>query len=125
MTTRKLTIHADGFEGYSKRALARARRLERREMIEPEITITFDNPLQLATVLTAGRLRLVQAVKKRAISITALASELRRDLKSVRRDIGKLEQVGVVKTREQVNPGHGRIRVVAPVAKHVKLVANL
>ena len=57
--------------------------------------------------------------------MTALASELKRDLKSVRRDVGKLERVGVVRTREQVNPGHGRIKIVETIAKQVRLVANL
>jgi predicted transcriptional regulator len=122
---RKLTIHADGIEGYSKRALARARKLDRSERIEPEVTITFEDPLQMSAVLTASRLRLVQEVKKRAISMTALASELKRDLKSVRRDVGKLERVGVVRTREQVNPGHGRVKIVETIAKQVRLVANL
>ena len=36
----KLKINTDGFEGYAKRALERARKLDRREAIKPEITIT-------------------------------------------------------------------------------------
>ena len=79
----------------------------------------------MSGVLTASRVRLVQEVKKRAISMTALAAELKRDLKSVRRDVGTLERAGVVRTRERVNPGHGRIKIVETVARHVKLVARL
>jgi len=121
----KLTIHSDGFEGYAKRALARARKLDRREPIKPEITITFENPLAMAEVLTAERLRLFQEVKTKAVSISALAAALKRDPKSVRRDVVKLEQAGVVRTREEINPGHGRARIVEPVAHECRLTALL
>jgi predicted transcriptional regulator len=122
---KRLVIHADGVKGYTRRALARAHQLDRNELIEPEVTITFEDPLRMTEVLTAGRLRLVKQIKNRATSITALANELKRDLKSVRRDVGKLERAGVVRTREQVNPGHGRIKIVERVARQVTLVANL
>ena len=96
----KLRIITDGFEGYAKRALARARKLDRREPIKPEITITFDNPLAMLEVLTAERIRLVQEVRTKSSSISALAAALGRDPKSVRRDVLKLERAGVVRTRE-------------------------
>jgi len=50
-----LRINTDGFEGYAKRALERARKLDRREAIKPEITITFEDPLAMVEVLTAER----------------------------------------------------------------------
>ena len=95
----KLKINTDGFEGYAKRALERARKLDRREAIKPEITITFEDPLAMVEVLTAERLRLVQKVRTKSSSITALAAALKRDPKSVRRDVLKLERAGVVRTR--------------------------
>ena len=49
----KITVRSDGFEGYKKRALARAAKLARREPVRPEVTITFDNPLEMLEVLTA------------------------------------------------------------------------
>jgi predicted transcriptional regulator len=121
----KLKVNSDGFEGYAKRALARARKLDRREPVRPEITITFDNPLAMVEVLTAQRLRLVQKVKTKSSSITALAASLGRDPKSVRRDVQKLERAGVVRTREQINPGHGRAKIVEPVAREYRLTAVL
>ena len=121
----KLKVKSDGFEGYAKRALARARKLDRREPVRPEITITFDNPLAMVEVLPAQRLRLVQKVKTKSSSITALAASLGRDPKSVRRDVQKLERAGVVRTREQINPGHGRAKIVEPVAREYRLTAVL
>jgi predicted transcriptional regulator len=119
----KLRINTDGLEGYAKRALARARKLDRREPIKPEITITFDNPLAMLEVLTAERIRLVQKVRTKSASISALAAALGRDPKSVRRDVLKLERAGVVRTREEINPGHGRSKVVEPVAHECQLTA--
>ena len=55
--------------------------------------------------------------------ITHLASALKRDPKSVRRDVGKLERIGVLRTRQQSNPGHGKIKIVDPVAKKYSLTA--
>jgi predicted transcriptional regulator len=121
----KLKINTDGFEGYAKRAAARARKLDRRERIKPEVTITFDNPLAMLEVLTAERIRLVQEVRTKSSSISALATALGRDPKSVRRDVLKLERAGVVRTRERINPGHGRVRVVEPVARECQLTAVL
>ena len=121
----KMKINTDGFEGYAKRAVTRARKLDRRDLIQPEITITFDNPLAMLEVLTAERIRLVQKVRTKSFSITALAAALGRDPKSVRRDVLKLERAGVIRTRERINPGHGRAKVVEPVALEYRLTAVL
>ena len=120
-----LKINTDGFEGHAKRAEVRARKLDRRERIKPEITITFDNPLAMLEVLTAERIRLVQKVRTKSSSISALAAALGRDPKSVRRDVLKLQRAGVVRTREQINPGHGRVKLVEPVARECQLTAVL
>lgn len=121
----KLKINTDRFEGYARRAVARARKLDRRERIKPEITITFDNPLAMLEVLTAERIRLVQKVRTKSSSISALAAALGRDPKSIRRDVLKLERAGVIRTRRQINPGHGRVKVVEPVARECQLTAVL
>lgn len=119
----RLKINTDGFEGYAKRALNRAKKLDRGETIKPEITITFEDPLAMIEILTAERLRLVQKVRTKSVSISALAAALKRDPKSVRRDVLKLERAGVVRTRDQVNPGHGRVKIVEPVAREYRLMA--
>lgn len=118
-----MKINTDGFEGYAKRALNRAKKLDRGETIKPEITITFEDPLAMIEILTAERLRLVQKVRTKSASISALAAALKRDPKSVRRDVLKLERAGVVRTRDQVNPGHGRVKIVEPVAREYRLMA--
>lgn len=121
----KLTVHSDGFLGWAKRASERAVKIDRKERIEPEMTITFESPLAMTEVLTKQRLRLIAAVKRGPASISSLASTLKRDPKAVRRDVGTLEQVGVLRTRQEINPGHGRVKIVEPVAKKYTLHAVL
>jgi len=121
----KTTIRTDGFEGYANRAASRARRLDRSEPVEAEITLTFADPLDLLEVLTANRLRLVEAARKQKHSLSSLAAALKRDPKSVRRDVVKLERAGMLRTYEESNPGHGRVRIVEPIAESVELRATL
>jgi len=74
-------------------------------------------------VLRAERLRLVQKVRTKSSSITALAVALKRDPKSVRRDVLKLERAGLLQTREQINSGYGRVKIVEPVASKYRFTA--
>ena len=120
----KLTIRADGFEGWSERSRERAERLMRKEMLEPEMTINFDSPLEMLECLTAERMRLFKAAQGKVYSVSELAVALKRDTKSVRRDVQKLEQAGVLRTRQAINPGHGRVKIVEPVAQSFELRAR-
>jgi predicted transcriptional regulator len=120
----KMTIRSDGFEGWAKRARERAGKIDRKERIEPEMTLTFEDPLTMAGVLTKQRLRLIKTVQQRPASVTSLASVLKRDPKAVRRDVGELERAGVLRTRRAVNPGHGQVKIVEPVAKKYSLTAS-
>src|ERR1017187_749449 len=112
----KITVRSGGFEGYKKREWGGPARWPRREPIRPEMTITFDNPLEMLEVLTAERIRLCETARRQPFSITALAAVLKRDPKSVRRDVLKLEAAGFLRTHERTNPGHGRVRIVEPTA---------
>jgi predicted transcriptional regulator len=119
----KLTVRADGFEGWTKRGREGALKPSRGEKIVAEKIINFDSALEMMTVLTVERMRLLEATRKQVLSVTGLAAELKRDPKSVRRDVLKLVRVGVLRTREAVNPGHGRVKIVEPVAQRVKMWA--
>jgi predicted transcriptional regulator len=112
----KTKIFADGFEGHVRRSLARAARREKGERLEAERIITFADPLHMMQCLTAERVRLCQVIRKKRLSISALAEELGRNRGSVTRDVNKLKQFGLVRLREQVNPGHGVVQIVEPVA---------
>jgi predicted transcriptional regulator len=82
----------------------------------PSRGITFESPAEMVRLLTPARLDLFAKVKKRTVSIKDLAQTLGRDVSAVRRDVSALEKFGIVHSRQVVNPGHGRVRMVSAPA---------
>lgn len=68
---------------------------------------------------------MLRAVRAKPIAISDLAGDLKRDRQAVRRDVNLLESFGLVETREEPNPGHGRKRIVAAVADTYLLEAAI
>jgi predicted transcriptional regulator len=117
----KTKIFSDGFEGHVQRSLDRTKRRETGERLESQRIITFADPLHMLECLTAERIRLCQVARKKRLSISALAEELGRNRGSVTRDLNKLKQQGLIRLREEVNPGHGVVQIVEPVAQKFDL----
>jgi predicted transcriptional regulator len=115
---RTLTIHTDGLEGFRKRSLDRARKLDRGELLEPEKIVTFDKAFKTLTPARIGVFRKVKEEKKE-ISITALAHSLKRSREAVSRDVTVLKSAGIVTVRNITNPGHGKAAMVSPAAKKI------
>jgi predicted transcriptional regulator len=87
--------------------------------------MTFEDPSDLARVLSTERVRVLHAVRAKPAPVSELALTLRRDRKAVRRDVSLLESFGLVHAREEPNPGHGRRRVIEPRAAKYQLVATI
>lgn len=121
----KVKVFTDGFEGHVRRSLERAAKMERGERLEPEKIITFGDPMMMFELMTVQRLRLLQTARKKKLSISALAVELGRNRGSVTRDVNKLKQFGLIRLREETNPGHGIVQVVEPVAKMIEMRTEL
>ena len=121
----KLTVRSDGFEGFRKRSLGRARKMDRGEKLKPEKIITFESPVEMSRVLTPERVRLYQVVKRQETSVTDLAHGLKRDRSSVNRDVRALELKGLLTTHQALNPGHGRVKMVTAPVEKLTLVAEL
>ena len=117
----KTKVVHDGFEGHVRRSLERARWRASGERLEAEKIITFADPIDMMECLTAQRIRIFQAVKGKRLSISGLAEELGRNRGSVTRDVNKLRQFGLLRLREQVNPGHGVVQIVEPVARRLQM----
>ncbi len=117
----KTKIFCDGFEGGVRRSLERAARREKGEHLELQRTITFADPLDMLECLTEQRVRLCQVARTKALSISALAEELGRNRGSVTRDVNKLKSFGLLRLREQVNPGHGIVQIVEPIAQKIEM----
>jgi predicted transcriptional regulator len=121
----KAKIFCDGLEGHMRRSLERNRRRENGEKLEAERIFTFADPRDMIECLTAQRIRLCQVVRKKRMSISALAEELGRNRGSVTRDVNKLKKFGLLRLREEVNPGHGVVQIVEPAAQKFDLRATL
>jgi len=123
--TTGITLTTGTVDEFFTQSRERARKLDRRERVPAEIRVVFEDPADLMQVLSTERIRLLHAVRTRPIPVSQLASELKRDRQAVMRDVRLLESFGLLKTRQAPNPGHGRQRIVAPLAARYQLVANI
>lgn len=119
----EVRILSDGPEGFFRRAREHAAMLDRGERPVPEVVISFENASDLVRVLSAERIRLLRATRPKPLPMSKLASGLKRDSRAVSRDVALLEHFGLLATRYEANPGHGRRRVVAATAPKYQLTA--
>jgi predicted transcriptional regulator len=110
---------------FFRRSSARAQKLDRGGRLLPEMRLTFEDPADLLRVLTAERVRVLDAVRRRPAPVSELAAVLKRDRTAVRRDVRILTTFGLVNTHEEANPGHGRRKIVGPVASKCELVTTI
>jgi hypothetical protein len=85
------TIDTDCFEGWKTRATARA--MDRGERIAPSRTITLESALTMLRLMTPGRMRVLNTVRQRRSTVSALAKRLTRDVSAVSRDVAAMEKV--------------------------------
>jgi len=110
---------------FFSRLRGHAEKLDRGESLPAEITISFEDPMELLNILTAERVRLLRRTKAGSLPISDLAVGLKRDVRAVSRDVVLLERAGLLRTSYRANPGHGRLKIVEPVAQEYRLTANL
>lgn len=125
MKKNKVKIATGSASQFFDRVRSHAARLDRSDIIAPRISITFEDPLEMLNVLTSQRVRLLRKAKAGALPIADLASQLKRDVRAVSRDVVRLEKAGLLRTSFRANPGHGRCKVVEPLAQEYSLTANL
>lgn len=125
MKKTEVTLRVGSTDDFFNRLQDRAKKLDKGETLPSGITITFEDPEDLLDVLTSERVRLLRRVKNGSQHLSALATSLKRDVRAVSRDVLLLERAGLLRTSYCSNPGHGRKKVVEPVAQEFKLVANL
>ncbi len=118
-------VTADGTKGFFDRAREHARKLDRGEDLVPEITVSFADPVEMLRVLSVERIRVLRLARQRPTPVSGLAMELGRDTRAVSRDVDLLEAFGLIRTRYEKNPGHGRRRIVESPAKKYQLVATI
>lgn len=124
----KVTVGTGTVGEFFKRAHEDARKMDRGELLPPEVQVTFEDPIELLSALSAERMKVIRTVQKHHAAkptVSSLAVILKRDRKAVSRDVKVLESLGLLRTHEQLNPGHGIMKVVEPLAEKYHLTATI
>ncbi|MGF6604611.1 putative transcriptional regulator [Paraburkholderia sp. GAS448] len=102
-----------------------ARAADRGESIPETHIITFEDPADVAQLLTQARIGVFRSVKAEPASITAIATRLHRDRSAVKRDVDALCEAGLVAVESVPNAGHGMHKIVRAVAARVDLRVSI
>ena len=121
----KVHVTANGVREFFDRAREHARKLDRGEELAPEVIVLFENASDMIRVLSAERIRLLRKAREKATAVSDLAADLKRDKRAVGRDVDLLERFGLLRTRFETNPGHGRRRIVEPCGATYRLEATI
>ena len=121
----KVVIRTDDVAGFFARANDAARRADRGEAFDGKVTLSFEDPQKMFTVLSEGRRRLMLEVMHEPMTINELTHRLRRNRSSITKDVGLLEKMGLIVSQREANPGHGIQKVVRSIAPKIEMVATL
>ena len=117
----KTIIKVANTDEFFKRGKKIAKLLDQGQRIPRERIISFEDPEDLARLITTAKLVLFREVRACPGSITDLSQRLHRDRSAVKRDVDELERIGLVEVEEKPFPGHGRKKEVRAVAEQVLL----
>jgi predicted transcriptional regulator len=121
----KIVIRTDDVAGFFLRAKDAARRADQGSAFEGKVTLSFEDPQTMFTVLSAGRRRLMLEVLHEPRTINELSQRLHRNRSSITKDVGLLEKLGLIVSKRRSNPGHGIQKIVQSVAPKIEMVATL
>lgn len=121
----KVIIRTDDVDGFFARAKDAARRADRGQPFDGKITLAFEDPQRMFTVLSEARRRLMLEIMHEPKTINELTQLLHRNRSAITKDVGLLEKVGLVVSQRLANPGHGIQKVVRSIAPKIEMVATL
>ena len=121
----KVVIRTDDVDGFFGRVKDAARRVDRGEAFDGKVTLSFEDPQRMFTVLSEERRRLMSEVMREPKTINELTSRLGRNRSAITKDVGLLEKLGLIVSSRQSNPGHGIQKLVQSVAPKIEMVATL
>ena len=121
----KVVIHTDSVDGFFGHAKGAARRADQAQAFDSKVTLSFEDPQRMFSVLSEGRRRLLREVMREPQTIQDLTSRLNRNRSAITKDVGLLEKMGLIVSSRQPNPGHGFQRLVRSTAPKIELVAML
>ena len=121
----KVVIRADDVTGFFARARDAARRADRGHVFDGRVTLSFEDPQRMFTVLSEARRRLMLEVMNEPKTINELSQRLHRNRSAITKDVGLLEKVGLIVSQRKANPGHGIQKIVQSIAPKIEMVATL
>ncbi len=114
--TKKIVVRTSDVAGFFDRAKNAAKRADQGGNFDGTVTLSFEDPQKMFTVLSQARRRLMQEIMLEPQTINELAGRLHRDRSAITKDVGLLERMGLLVSQRQSNPGHGVQKLVMPVA---------
>lgn len=121
----KMIVRTDEVLGFFGRARDVARRANQGEAFEEKVTLSFEDPQRMFTVLSEGRRRLMLEVMQAPKTIGELSTRLHRNRSAIAKDVQLLEALGLVVSERRANPGHGIQKLVKSIAPKIEMVATL
>lgn len=111
---------------HAQRGRAVARALDDKAPL-PSYAVTFTSVQfgDFISELTPKRFELLRQAIKKTRSISELAQAVHREQSAVSKDVTSLKKLGLVRIEEVSNAGHGRKRMVVPVAASISINASL
>ncbi|MBP9064050.1 MAG: MarR family transcriptional regulator, partial [Aquabacterium sp.] len=124
MTKQKITLadfaKSPVLKAHAAKSKAVARALdEQAEALPYSKVFTSFEFEDFLTQLTPKRFELLRLASKGRHSIADLATASHRNPSAVSRDVSKLSELGLVKVESVSNEGHGRKKIVMPVASTI------
>ena len=89
----KVVIRTEDVDGFFARAKDAARRADRGQPFEGQITLAFEDPQRMFSVLSDARRRLMLEVMHEPKTINELTQSLHRNRSAITKDVGLLEKV--------------------------------
>ncbi len=121
----KVSIQTGDVAGFFARAKEAARKADQGRAFGEKVTLSFEDPQRMFTVLSESRRRLMLEIMDQPKTINDLTSRLQRNRSAITKDLGLLEKVGLVVSSRQANPGHGIQKMVRAIAPKIEMVATL
>ena len=118
-----VTVRTGSAEDFFARARKVVQRADRGETIARSVTLSFEDPQRMFTVLSQARRRLMQEILHEPKTIQQLSQSLQRERSMVTKDVGVLEKMGLILSEKHINPGHGIQKMVRAVAPRIEMVA--
>jgi len=130
MTKAKITLAdfalSKELEEHARKSRAVARALDDKADVLPYAMVFTSYEFEdFLSQLTPKRFELLRLASKGRRSIADLATASHRDQSAVSRDVAKLSKLGLVKVEVVTNEGHGRKKIVLPVATTISISASI